>query len=155
MRLLRGNSLHNLLTFNDADLIALAGDGPHCFAMLSDGRIVAFAPDGPTKTYVRPSKLTAAAAWRDSSIGFRLLRATAVAGRAVEAIGPDDPVVMSFAGAQAGTRIVAADATLVAAVSTDRQRITLWNAWNSEAPAGEIHVAAIARHRAADVLFVK
>jgi hypothetical protein len=81
----------------------------------------------------------------------RLLLAT-VNGPVI-CIGPDDTVVTQYASAHRGLRAVAAAADLVAAVSSDRQRIILWRSADGRRPAGEIHVAALARHRAADICF--
>jgi hypothetical protein len=42
---------------------------------------------------------------------------------------------------------------MVAAVSPDRQRLVLWNSWEGRQPAAELFLAALARHRIADIAF--
>jgi hypothetical protein len=81
----------------------------------------------------------------------RLLLATA--DGPVYCVGGDDPLVTQYLSAHRGLRAVTACADIVAALSADRQRIILWNSWAGESPLAEIHVAAIARHRAADICF--
>jgi len=71
----------------------------------------------------------------------------------IYSVGLDDQLVMQYAGPQLGARAVAASAATVAAMSADRQRIIFWNAWDGRRPAGEIHLANIARHRIADIAF--
>jgi hypothetical protein len=50
-----------------------------------------------------------------------------------------------------GWRDVAGYNGRIAAVTSDRQRVCLWNAWDVSKPFTEIHVAAIVRHRVAAV----
>jgi hypothetical protein len=151
---LRGDGMLRELIPFDGDLIALANDTLECFAMLADGRTLAFGKYPMTRSLARPATVTAAAAWRDSPIGFRLIRATESIG-GVEAFGmDDDSLVLHFTSPHPGSRIVAASKSLVAAVSGDRQRVSLWNAWNTDSPAGEVYVGAIARHRISDLLFL-
>jgi hypothetical protein len=71
----------------------------------------------------------------------------------IYSIGLDDQLVTQYTGLQLGVRAVAASAATVAAMSPDRQRIIFWNAWDGRRPAGEIHLANIARHRIADITF--
>jgi hypothetical protein len=81
----------------------------------------------------------------------RLLLATA--DGAITCVGGDDPLVTQYLSPHRGLRALAACGDIVAALSADRQRIVLWNSWAGEAPFAEIHVASIARHRAADICF--
>lgn len=71
----------------------------------------------------------------------------------VQCIGFDDQLVTQYATAHRGLRLLAGSHTQVAAVSPDRQRLILWNSWDGRKPAAEVAVAAIARHRIADVAF--
>ncbi len=71
----------------------------------------------------------------------------------IYSIGLDDQLVMQYAGPQLGNKAVAASTAAVAAMTADRQRIIFWNAWDGRRPAGEIHLANIARHRIADIAF--
>jgi hypothetical protein len=50
-------------------------------------------------------------------------------------------------------RVVAASRELVAAVSSDRQRVVLWRSWDGHAPLAELHITGMARHRVADIEF--
>ena len=81
----------------------------------------------------------------------RLLLATA--DGPVCCVGSDDPLVTQYASAHRGLRAVAATGDVIAGLSADRQRIVLWKSWDGRQPAGEIHIAGVARHRAADVCF--
>ena len=71
----------------------------------------------------------------------------------VYCIGGDDELVTQYASAHRGLRAIAACADTIAALSADRQRIILWKTWDGRQPFAEIHVASMARHRAADVSF--
>jgi hypothetical protein len=71
----------------------------------------------------------------------------------VQCIGFDDQLVTQYATVHRGLRLLAGSPTTVAAVSPDRQRLILWNSWDGRRPASEVAVAAIARHRIADVSF--
>lgn len=151
-RLLVAEAQHKLTSF-DADLVALATDedapAVACHAILADGSIVTFGPATPTRVVRRPAPgvVTAAAGWR-SPIGFRLLRSTGAA--ALEAIGLDDPVTLHYAaGAHAGCRMVGGAGATLAAVSADRQRVIVWNAWQTARAAGEANLTAATGHRIA------
>jgi hypothetical protein len=98
----------------------------------------------------RTGKILAAAGlpWLGS---IRLLLATEQGP--LHCVGMDDELVTQFLSPHGGLRQAAAVADRVAAVSADRQRIVIWPSWDGRAPAAEIHVAAIARHRVADVEF--
>ncbi len=95
-----------------------------------------------------PGPLAAACGlpWAGST---RLLLATETGG--LEAVGLHDSLVTAYPSPHRGLRALAADARTVAAVSPDRQRLLLWPAADGRAPAREIHVASLTRHRAADV----
>jgi hypothetical protein len=82
---------------------------------------------------------------------YRLLLATA--DGPVACVGLEDQLSTTFAGGPVGVRTVCASAARVAALPPDRQRIVVWNAWDGRRPAAELHVAAVARHRVADVAF--
>jgi hypothetical protein len=71
----------------------------------------------------------------------------------IECIGLEDQLVTRFGSNQTGMRAVTASAGKVAAMSADRQRILLWNAWDGRATAREIYVAGLTRHRVADLAF--
>jgi len=98
----------------------------------------------------RPVRIRAAGAlpWMDSQ---RLLLASE--DGAIACVGLEDQLVTEFVSPHRGLRIVAGSASLVAAVSPDRQRVILWNAWDGQRPLTEIYLAARTRHRIADLTF--
>jgi len=71
----------------------------------------------------------------------------------IECFGLDDPLVTQYLSPHRSLRIVTAAADRVAAVSSDRQRVILWNSWDGKSPATEVHLAAQTRHRIADIEF--
>ena len=81
----------------------------------------------------------------------RILLATAEGP--VCCVGLDDPLVTQYVSAHRGLRAIAASGDLIAGLSADRQRIVLWKSWDGRQVAGDIHIANVARHRAADVCF--
>ena len=50
-------------------------------------------------------------------------------------------------------QVLAASTDVVAAVSSDRQRLILWHSWAGRKPYAEVHIASHARHRIADLDF--
>ncbi len=98
----------------------------------------------------RSGKLTGAALlpWLSSS---RVLLTRA--DGPIECVGLDDQLVTQFNG-HTGLRAVTACGGKVAGMSSDRQRVVLWNAWDGRKPAGEIYLAGLAKHRVADITFV-
>jgi hypothetical protein len=71
----------------------------------------------------------------------------------IECIGLEDQLVTQFAAGHTGMKAVTGCVGKVAAMSSDRQRILLWNAWDGRKTAVEIYIAGITRHRIADVVF--
>ncbi|MGA2230368.1 MAG: hypothetical protein ABSH22_05665 [Tepidisphaeraceae bacterium] len=71
----------------------------------------------------------------------------------VACVGVEDEIVTHYLSGYTALRQTAATADRVAAVSADRQRLILWPTWDGRKPAAEIHIAAIARHRVADIEF--
>jgi hypothetical protein len=67
--------------------------------------------------------------------------------------GVDDELITQYCSPHRGVRIVAAASNLVAAVSSDRQRLILWNSWDGRAPCAELHLYSQTRHRIADIAF--
>ena len=68
-------------------------------------------------------------------------------------LGMDDEWVTQYVTTHIGLRQATASADRVAAVNADRQRILLWPSWDGRKPPTEIHIAALARHRVADIEF--
>ena len=71
----------------------------------------------------------------------------------VQCSGFDDPLVTQYLSVYRGLRAIAGSTTTVAALSPDRQRIVIWNAWDGREPAVELFIGALARHRVADITF--
>jgi hypothetical protein len=66
-------------------------------------------------------------------------------------VGWEDDLVTQYQSGHGGMKSLAAAADVVVGLSGDRQRIVLWNSWHGREAAGEVFVAGVARHRAADV----
>ncbi len=98
----------------------------------------------------RSARLSAAAAmpWLGD---MRLLLATDEGP--IDCIGLDDSLVTEYLSPYRGLKILSATASLIAAVSPDRQRIIIWNSSDAQRPAGEIHITSMTRHRVADIEF--
>jgi hypothetical protein len=71
---------------------------------------------------------------------------------AIDCIGLEDQLLTQFSSGQVGMRAVTACAGKVAAMSSDRQRILLWNPWDGRKTAGEIYVTGMTHHRVADLV---
>lgn len=65
----------------------------------------------------------------------------------------DDEVVGTYLSSHRGLRVLSAAVDIVAAVSSDRQRVVLWNAWDGKKPVAELNIAAATRHRVGDIEF--
>ena len=68
--------------------------------------------------------------------------------------GPDDDVWMEYHSDHAGFVAVAASAGRLAAVTSDRQRIVIWNLGQPEWPVQDLYVLDTTRSRVADVAFL-
>ncbi len=66
-------------------------------------------------------------------------------------IGLEDDLVTQYASPYRGMKALAATADLVFALSEDRQHLVFWKSWAAREPAGQLYIASIARHRAADI----
>ncbi len=71
----------------------------------------------------------------------------------IECIGLEDQLVTRFGGSQTGMRAITASSGKIAAMSNDRQRVLLWNAWDGRATSSEIYLTGTTRHRIADLTF--
>jgi hypothetical protein len=71
----------------------------------------------------------------------------------IECVGLEDQLVTQFTANHTGMRTVTACAGKVAAMSSDRQRLLVWNAWDGRQIAAEIYLSGITRHRIADAAF--
>lgn len=71
----------------------------------------------------------------------------------IECLGLEDQLVTRFAGNQTAMRAVIASAARIAAMSNDRQRVVLWNAWDGRTIAAEIYLTGLTHHRLTDLAF--
>ena len=71
----------------------------------------------------------------------------------IECIGLEDQIVTQFTTGHTGMRAAAASAGKVAAMSNDRQRIVLWNAWDGRKITAEVYLTGQTHHRIADLAF--
>jgi hypothetical protein len=71
----------------------------------------------------------------------------------VDCVGIDDPLVTQYQSPHRGLRTVAGSRELVAGISSDRQRVIVWNSWDGRQPVTEIYLTGMTRHRVADVDF--
>jgi hypothetical protein len=71
----------------------------------------------------------------------------------VYCVGFDDDLVTSYTSSHRELRILSAGPDLVAAVSSDRQRVLLWNSWDGKKPLAELNIASATKHRVGDIEF--
>ena len=71
----------------------------------------------------------------------------------IDCVGFDDPLITQYVSHHRAPRVITASPARIAALSSDRQRVILWETWDGRAPVAEVHVTGIARHRVADVEF--
>lgn len=69
-------------------------------------------------------------------------------------VSVDDEMVTQFASAHVSPRVIAACGKCVAALTVDRQKVVLWNSWDGRQPKSEVNLAALAKHRVADLVFI-
>jgi hypothetical protein len=136
----------------DSEVIALFVDGGRAVVVQEDGTVSLLdrATLAPVAQQRRSGRVTAAALlpWLGSN---RLLLASD--SGVVYCVGLDDEVVTTYLSSHRGLRTLAAAADLVAGVSSDRQRIVLWNSWDGKKPLAELSVAGAAKHRVGDIEF--
>ena len=64
---------------------------------------------------------------------------------AIECVGVDDQLVTQYLSPHRGYKILAASGSVVAAVSSDRQRLILWHTWDGRRPFAELHLTSQTR----------
>jgi hypothetical protein len=139
-------------TASTADVIAIVPDERRLIVVHEDGTVCGV--DRATLEITckqRTGHRIAAAGglpWLGST---RLLLATE--DGAVQCVGLDDPLVTQYGSVHRGLRAVAGSADLVAGVSSDRQRLIVWNTWDGKQPIAEIYLTGVTKHRIADVDF--
>ena len=137
----------------NADIVGIVPEADSLIVVRDDGtihRLDRRLPHEMQTLQQRPSRVLATGAlpWMDDQ---RLLLASE--DGAISCIGLEDQLVTEYLSSHRGLRAVAGSASLVAAASPDRQRIILWNAWDGQRPLAEIYLAALTRHRIADIAF--
>jgi hypothetical protein len=152
-----GDSAQAVGTAMDAELIAIIPVERQLAIVCENGAVSVLDRDGTPANggggpERRAGRLRAAAPlpWLDST---RLLLAGDEGP--IQCVGMEDPLVTHYASPYRGLRALATSASLVVAVSPDRQRLVLWNAWDGRQPAGELFLTALTRHRIADVTLAR
>ncbi|HEX3356575.1 MAG TPA: hypothetical protein VHS31_06295 [Tepidisphaeraceae bacterium] len=152
VKLLYGTIPVDLPTTNSSEVIAIVPETTRLLIVRRDGcmdvmdratRRIAASIRGAGKT-----NAAAALPWLGS---VRLVLASD--DGPIDCVGLDDSHVTRFTSHHSDLRAISACADQVAAVSSDRQRLIVWRSWEST-PAAEIHIAAMVRHRVADIEYV-
>ena len=138
----------------DSPIIALFAQPQRILSVHEDGVVCALSTDQlvPQCVQRRAGRISAAGSlpWLGD---LRLLLATDEGP--ILCTGVDDELITQYCSPHRGLRIVAGAAHLVAAVSSDRQRLVLWNSWDGRSPCGEVHLYSQTHHRIADIAFVR
>jgi hypothetical protein len=152
-----------LFTFDGTDATAIATpSNSEIIAILpEDKRLVVVHEDGTICTVDRASRDLACLQRRSNRLrsagplpwlgSVRLLLAEDAG--TVECIGLDDPLVTQYQSQHRSLRAIAGSREMVAGISSDRQRLLLWNSWDGRQPVAEIYLTGLTRHRIADVDF--
>jgi hypothetical protein len=101
----------------------------------------------------RPTASTTAAAPLPWMGTVRLLLATAEGP--IRCLSRDDPLVTQYLSPYRALAILNATAGCIAAVTSDRQRLIIWNSWDSSSPVADYSITSLTRHRIADMAFAK
>jgi hypothetical protein len=141
-----------LQSASSADIVAILPDDRRLIVVHEDGMICAL--DRSTRAVScilrRSNRVRSAGSlpWLGAS---RLLLADDQGP--VECVGFDDQLVTQYQSPHRGLRAVAGSTDTVAAVSSDRQRLILWRAWDGRQPLTESYLTGLTRHRIADIDF--
>jgi hypothetical protein len=139
-------------TASSADVIAIVPDERRLIVVHEDGTVCGVDRATFEITCSQRTGHRLAAAGGLPWLGSTRLLLAAEEG-AVQCVGVDDPLVTQYGSAHRGLRAVAGSADVVAGVSSDRQRLILWNTWDGKQPATEIYLTGVTRHRIADIDF--
>jgi hypothetical protein len=133
------------------NIVAIVVQDERIISIHEDGLIFVRKLDGSVESERRVARLSAAAStsWLDDQ---RILLATE--DGPILCAGVDDDLITQFTSPYRALRIVAGTAKIIAAVSSDRQRLVLWNSWDGRKPLAEIHIASLTQHRIADIAFI-
>lgn len=133
------------------NVVAIVVQDEQIISIHEDGLIFLRNQDGSIESQRRVARLSAAAStpWLGDQ---RLLLATD--DGPILCAGVDDDLITQFTSPYRALRIIAGTAKTIAAVSSDRQRLILWNSWDGRKPSAEIHIASLTQHRIADIAFI-
>lgn len=135
-----------------ADVVALVPAEQQIYAIHSDGAICGFdRSSGQITCHEKRAARVAAAGGLPWLGGLRFLLADE--DGTISCAGLDDDLVTQYHSPHRGLRMVSGSADRVAAVSSDRQRLIVWNSWDGKKPAFELYLAGLTKHRIADVQF--
>lgn len=141
-----------LPTSEPADVVSILADGRAVYVVREDGSVFAHDPGtlAVESEERRGGRINSAGPlpWLGSA---RLLLVSD--DGPIHCLGTDDQLVTQYLSPHRGLRMVTATADVVAAISADRQRLVVWNSWDGRKPAADVSVAAVAKHRVADVQF--
>jgi hypothetical protein len=135
-----------------AEIAAIFIDGTRLVVVQDDGTLslldrLSLAPISQQR---RTGRVTAAAMlpWLGSN---RLLVASDEGP--IYCVGLDDELVTTYLSSHRGLRVLTASVDLLGAVSSDRQRVVLWNSWDGKKPLAELSIVSAAKHRVGDIEF--
>jgi len=145
----------------NADLLSTPSTAEIIAIVPEDRRVIVVQDDGTISTVDRYSRAVTCVSRRSTRLrsagslpwlgSVRLLLAEDQGP--VECVGLDDPLVTQYQSQHRSLRVVAGSAEMVAGISSDRQRVLIWNSWDGRQPVAEIYLTGITRHRVADVDF--
>jgi hypothetical protein len=143
---------HPLPTESASEIISIIPNERQMIIIHEDGTLYALDPTSRSVSNLsrRSTRIRSAGAlpWLGST---RLL----LAGDdgPINCVGFEDPLVTEYQSVHRGMRVVAGSTDLVAGVSSDRQRLVLWNSWDGRQPLTEQYLTGLTRHRIADIAF--
>ena len=144
--------VETVATISPSDIVAILPDDRRMIVIHEDGTICALHRGARevTRLLRRSNRIRSAGSlpWLGSS---RVLLADDQGP--LECIGFDDQLVTQYQSPHRGLRAVAGSTDVVAAISSDRQRLILWRSWEGRQPLTEIYLTGLTRHRIADVDF--
>jgi hypothetical protein len=133
-----------------AAIVSILMAGDQAIVVTEDGLVGVFDVHSWTKKMeMRPVREAAGAALLPWLGSVRILLTTSEGP--IYCVGLEDQLVSQYRGPHLGMRTVAGSVGKVAAMSSDRQRVILWNTWDGRQPVSEIHLASLTRHRIADI----
>jgi hypothetical protein len=141
-----------IATESNSEIISIFRDDGRLIVVHEDGTLSALDPATLELSSIgrRGARVRSAAAlpWLDTT---RLL----LAGDdgPIQCIGFDDQLVSEYQSPHRGFRVLAGSPDLLAGVSSDRQRLILWQTWDGRQPLTEVYLTGLTRHRIADIAF--